>query len=49
MPYEKMYALLCGACSDAIDVLDGNDPCRARDLLQAALLEAEELYIQHAE
>ncbi len=44
--YEKMYALICGAASDALDLLletEENQPGRER--LQAALLQAEELYI----
>lgn len=44
--YRKMYATLCAAVSAAIDELE-NIPlawsCRSR--LQAALLQAEELYI----
>ena len=45
--YRKMYAMLCAAVSAAIDELE-NIPlawrsCRSR--LQAALLQAEELYI----
>lgn len=44
--YKKMYALVCGAASDALDLLPEtveNQPGRER--LQAALLQAEELYI----
>ena len=44
--YKKMYALVCGAASDALDLLpetEENQP--GREVLQAALLQAEELYI----
>ena len=44
--YKKMYALVCGAVSDALDLLpetEENQPGRER--LQTALLQAEELYI----
>lgn len=45
--YEKMYALLCAAVDNAIDALE-NVPAaqEASQALQAALLEAEEMYIQ---
>lgn len=49
MKTKKMYALLCGAASDALDALDRNQPLLARKLLQEALLKAEELYIQSEE
>ena len=48
--YEKMYAILCGAASDALDALpetEENGPGRA--LLQKALDTAEELYITDGE
>lgn len=44
--YQKMYYILCRAASDAIDILPENDDNQeVRQLLQNALLEAEELYI----
>ena len=44
--YEKMYALVCGAASEALDLLPETEENRpGRERLQAALLEAEELYI----
>lgn len=48
--YKKMYAILCGAASDALDALpetEENGPGRA--ILQAALGRAEELYITDEE
>ena len=45
--YKKMYAVLCGAIDDVIDPLE-KIPL-ARDCvksLKAALLEAEEIYIE---
>ncbi len=45
-PYPKMYAILCGAVSDAIDALqDPHNGLYARSLLEKAILHAEELYI----
>ena len=44
--YQKMYFILCRATSDALDKLpDTEDVRAARQLLQTALLEAEEVYI----
>ena len=48
--YEKMYAILCGAASDALDTLpetEENGPGRV--ILQTALDQAEELYITDRE
>ncbi len=48
--YQKMYAILCGAASDALDLLaDTKENERARDVLQCALLQAEEMYIRSCE
>ena len=44
--YEKMYHILCAAASGAIDALDGGDLAACRRLLQTALEEAEEVYIE---
>lgn len=44
--YQKMYAILCGAASDAVDLL--NTPTgalQAKVLLEQALLDAEEIYL----
>ena len=44
--YKKMYALLCAAASEALDLLPETEETRAgRDALQDALLQAEEMYI----
>ena len=44
--YQKMYYVLCRAASDAIDKLpETKDNQEARQMLQAALLEAEEAYM----
>ena len=40
--YQKMYSILCVAASRAIDAKDLDE---ARRILQAALYEAEDLYI----
>lgn len=45
--YPKMYAILCAAASDAIDLLDEGNIREARQLLQSALLEAEALYLEN--
>ena len=44
--YKKMYAILCAAASEALDALpDTAENARGRDLLQEALLRAEEMYV----
>ena len=44
--WKKMYAILCGGISDALDVLpEGADNARAISILQQALEDAEELYL----
>lgn len=46
-PYQKMYAILCCACSDALDLLpDSAETEAVRRMLTEALEEAEELYLQ---
>ena len=48
--YQKMYALLCGAASDAIDLLSSPQGAfEAKVLLENALLTAEELYLSYPE
>lgn len=43
--YSKMYAILCAAASEAIDLIQAGKPARAAENLQQALLTAEDLYI----
>jgi len=43
--YAHMYAILCAAASDAIDLIEGGKHAAAVNLLQTALSEAEDLYI----
>ncbi len=44
--YKKMYAKLCAAASDAIDLLDHpNNSLYVKISLEKALLDAEELYL----
>ena len=43
--YPKMYAILCAAASEAIDLLAEGEQAEAVNLLQSALSEAEDLYI----
>ena len=46
--YQKMYYILCDAASKALDALpDG--AAEAREILEAALAEAEERYIETAD
>ena len=48
--YPKMYAILCAAASDAVDLIEREHaPDRAALLLREALLKAEELYIEGGE
>ncbi len=48
--YKKMYALLCAAASEALDVLpDAPENDAGRALLQKALYEAEEIYVSQAD
>lgn len=45
--YKKMYALLCSAASSALDLLPQTpENTVGRRVLQAALLETEEIYIR---
>ena len=45
--YEQMYHIVCAAMNQALDMLEDKAKVeQARELMQAALLEAEELYIQ---
>ena len=48
--YWKMYAILCGAASDAVDALqDSKNSLYARNLLEQAILQTENLYISYGE
>ncbi len=45
-----MYALLCAAASQALDALPETEENRkGRELLKAALLRAEEMFIESAD
>lgn len=45
--YQKMYAIVCAAASDAIDLLpDTPQTAPAKAKLQAALAAAEEIYLE---
>ena len=46
----KLYAILCGAISDALDCLPLlSENVRARQILEQAAAQTEELYIQESE
>ena len=48
--YRKMYAILCGAASDAVDALqDPNSILYAKTILETALLKAENIYLDSEE
>ena len=48
--YQKMYAIVCGAASDAVDLLSSpGGALHAKVLLENALLSAEELYLSYGE
>ena len=44
--YEKMYAILCGAASRAVDFVEQDQGAHAIRLLKKALEQAEDLYIE---
>ena len=45
--YRKMYAILCGAVSDALDALpELPETMEGKELLWTALTKAEELYLE---
>lgn len=47
--YEKMYAILCGAIDDVIQPLESIPLAHPSvEKLKAALLEAEDIYIENA-
>ena len=47
--YQKMYAILCAAASDVIDLIAAGRQEEAAVLLQSALDTAEELYLSAGE
>lgn len=47
--YQKMYAIVCGGASDALDALEAGNPKRAEELLRLALSQAEEFYLDAEE
>ena len=48
--YKTMYHILCAAASAALDELpDGPENAAGRDILQNALNEAEDIYIETAD
>ncbi len=48
--YQKMCYILCRAASEALDRLPEENTTReAREMLKAALLEAEEIYLSAEE
>ena len=45
--YEKMYAVLCGAIDDALDMLEKvPDAQNTAEFLQTALLKAENMFVE---
>lgn len=44
--YETMYAILCGAASDALDLLESGQTQDAINLLGEMLLKTEDLYVE---
>lgn len=44
-PYQKMYCTLFNAITDALDLIKGNDPSGAEEVLKTAQQKTEELYI----
>ena len=46
--YQKMYYILCRAVDEALDILP-EDAAEVRQVLQRALDQAEEIYIDTAE
>ena len=48
--YQKMYAIVCSAASDAVDLLSTpGGILQAKTLLEKARLSAEELYLSASE
>lgn len=47
--HARLYAMLCVAASDAIDLIDAGKAPEARSLLEKTLDEAEDLFIEAAD
>ena len=47
--YPKMYAILCAAASEAVDLIEAGKTESAAILLKNKLQEAEELYVSAEE
>lgn len=45
--YPKMYAIVCGTASEAIDCIHRGENGEAVRQLQQALIDAEEIYLQN--
>ncbi len=44
--YKKMYAILCGAISDALDMVKEGNMIKVNAILQNAILTTEDMYIR---
>jgi hypothetical protein len=48
--YKKMYAILCGAISDALDSMERKEADYSiADKLKSALLQAEKIYLEETD
>lgn len=47
--YQKLYAKLFNAATDALDALEELNVGRAKDILRQAKIDAEETYLEDAE
>ena len=43
--YQRMYAVLFNAVTDALEYMQCNDPAKAREILIQAQQKAEEIYM----
>ena len=48
MNYEKMYHLLFNAITDALEQMEKQNLCSAKDLLTTAQQKTEEIYMESA-
>ncbi len=46
MRYQQMYAILLGACSDAIDAMETWDFKESKKILLSAMQKTEDMYIE---
>ena len=44
--YKKMYLLLFNRITDALDALGDRDPAKAAEILRAAQIDAEEIFLE---